>query len=103
MVEFQGKYNQQKRQSIENDLGNKHDTDGDTSHKIELKVLMPPVSPNPKEARKYGINPVEERHTLDLHRPSGEEIIEGNGVTVRIRRGGIGMLERNDLHRNRRG
>lgn len=65
---------------------------------------MPPVSSNPKEARKYRIDPVEERHTLDLSRPSGEEVMESNGGTARIRRRGdiIGMVERNDFDRDRR-
>jgi len=77
-------------------LGNKHYTDGDTSHEIELKILAPSVSSNPSETRKESINPIDEPHALDLRRPSGEDIVERNRRRTSFI-GGVRMLKRDDL------
>lgn len=55
-----------------NYLRNEHDTDGETSHKIDLQVFAPLICSNPSEARQEHFDPFQQSHPLHLRFPSGK-------------------------------
>lgn len=50
-------------------LRNKHDTDGDTGHEIDLKILFPFIGSNPTAAREQELDPFEPRLSPELRAP----------------------------------
>lgn len=49
-------------------LRNEHNTNGDSSHKINLKILTPFIYPNPTITRNQELNPFKPRHSSKLRR-----------------------------------
>ena len=80
-------------------LRNKHNTNGDSSHEITLKILTPFIYPNPTRTRNQELNPFKPRHSTKLRGEPRNRDIRRQRIR---RRRKVWMLHRDDSDRTSR-